>query len=395
MNVESDTQPTHGLAAYRRVLAAPGVAAAAIAVVLAAIQTGSGAVGLVLYVHAVTGSFAAAGAAAGAFTIGLGVTGPPLARLIDRFGPRPVLIPSSFLGAAGMAAVVGLGDAGAGPLAMAAAAGLGGCAMPPVGGVLRRQWPDLISAHDLPTAYAFDAILIEVLFIGGPLLAGGLAATIGPGGGILVCAGVGLVGMLWFALLPLAAGRGHRRSRRGGPGVFSARAMRVVILAGVPLGCTFGALDVALPAFGVVHGSSALGGPFTAALAVGSALGGAFFGARPHIFGDPVRSFFTLRLLQVITCVPVLLAFSVPSMFFLAALAGLTVAPVGAVRSRLVHASAPPEIGTEAFTWISLSITVGASSGAAIAGPLVQSLGWRAGVVLAFAVPALGLLIRE
>lgn len=51
----------------------------------------------------------------------------------------------------------------------------------------------------------------------------------------------------------------------------------------------------------------------------------------------------------------------------------------------------PPGTGTEVFTWLSLSIVVGASAGSALAGPLVQSGGWRAGVVLAAALPALGL----
>jgi len=59
----------------------------------------------------------------------------------------------------------------------------------------------------------------------------------------------------------------------------------------------------------------------------------------------------------------------------------------------------PSGTGTEAFTWLALSLTVGASAGAALAGPLVQSSGWRAGVLLAAGLPALGvpliLLHRE
>ena len=40
-----------------------------------------------------TGSFAAAGAAAGAFAAALGLTAPLLGRLIDRHGPRRSLPP--------------------------------------------------------------------------------------------------------------------------------------------------------------------------------------------------------------------------------------------------------------------------------------------------------------
>lgn len=51
----------------------------------------------------------------------------------------------------------------------------------------------------------------------------------------------------------------------------------------------------------------------------------------------------------------------------------------------------PPGTGTEVFTWLSLSLMIGASAGSAIAGPVVQAGGWRAGVILAAALPALGL----
>jgi MFS family permease len=51
----------------------------------------------------------------------------------------------------------------------------------------------------------------------------------------------------------------------------------------------------------------------------------------------------------------------------------------------------PPGTGTEVFTWLSLSLMIGASAGAAIAGPIVQAGGWRAGIVLAAVLPALGL----
>ncbi|MGE5408730.1 MAG: MFS transporter, partial [Syntrophothermus sp.] len=153
---------------------------------------------------------------------------------------------------------------------------------------------------------------------------------------------------------------------------------------------TFGALDVAFPAFGVLHGSSALGGPMAAALAFGSALGGLLYGLRPHTLGTPRRSFLVLSFLQALTCVPVLLVTDVPQMFVAAAVAGICVAPLGTVRNQLVQRTMPAGTGAEAFTWMALSITVGAAAGSAIAGPLVEAGGWEAGAVLACAVPVTG-----
>jgi hypothetical protein len=41
---------------------------------------------------------------------------------------------------------------------------------------------------------------------------------------------------------------------------------------------------------------------------------------------------------------------------------------------------------------VTVSIAVGASAGSALAGPLVEAGGWRAGVALACAAPAAGFL---
>jgi MFS family permease len=107
-------RPTQGLAAYRRVLAAPHVRPMVAFALLARMPIGMGAVALILFVHAQTGSFGAAGVVAGAYTIGLGITGPALARLIDRRGSRLVIVPGALVVMAAMLAVVTLGEAGAG-----------------------------------------------------------------------------------------------------------------------------------------------------------------------------------------------------------------------------------------------------------------------------------------
>ena len=389
-----DTSPTHGFAAYRRVLAAPHVLPLMLTSVLARLPVGMIALVLVIYVHGATDSFAAAGIVAGAYTIGLGITGPLLGRLIDRRGPRAVILPAALVASAALAAIVVLGHAGAGPVALALAAAVSGCATPPIGGVTRQRLPALVSPHDLPTVYALDSIGIEAVFIAGPLLAGILAATVGAGTGVLVAAGLGCLGGAWFAALAnLAPSHAEERRSHGWAGALASPALRFLVFTGIPIGITFGALDVALPAFGADHGNSALGGPFAASLAVGSAIAGVAYGARPHTFGSPARTFFVLGAAQALTCLPILLVTNVPEMFVAAALAGICVAPLITVRNQLARDGMLAGTGTEAFTWLGLSITLGASLGSALAGPLVEAGGWRAGAVVACVVPSFAICL--
>ncbi|HVS99450.1 MAG TPA: hypothetical protein VHE08_02960 [Solirubrobacterales bacterium] len=114
-----------GFATYRRVLATPGVRPMVLFSLPARTPIGMGGVALILFVHARTGSFGSAGVVTGAFTIGIGLTGPPLARLVDRHGSRWVVVPGAIVMAAALVAVVVLGELGAGTVPLAAAGGQG------------------------------------------------------------------------------------------------------------------------------------------------------------------------------------------------------------------------------------------------------------------------------
>jgi MFS family permease len=378
--------------AYRRILAAPHVLQLTIASVVARVPVGMTGVALVIYVHDRTGSFGAAGAVAGASTIGLALTAPVLGRLVDRRGPRPVLVPASALTAVALVALVLVGNAGGGTLALVVLAGLSGAAMPPVGGILRHLWPDLVAEELLVNAYVLDSILIEAVFISGPLLTGLLAATAGASAALLVAAGLGLVGVIWFvALPPLSRFEPAAPQHRTRAGALASPVIRLLVFTGFAIGSTFGALDVTGPAFGAAHGSSALGGPFGASLALGSALGALVYGSAPERFGTPAQVTVRLALFQPLICLPLLLAPTVGVMLALGVLAGTFIAPTITARTQIAREAMPPGTGTEVFTWLSLSLMIGASAGSAIAGPVVQAGGWRAGVVLAAALPALGL----
>lgn len=378
--------------AYRRILASPHVLSLALASVVARLPVGMGGVAIVIYLHEQTGSFAAAGVAAGAFTLGLGGTAPLLGRLVDRRGPRAVVVPSALVAAAGLVAIVVCGQEGAGAAPMVLAAAVAGAGAPPIGGLIRHLWTDLVEPPLLVSAYAFDAILIEAFFVAGPLLAGLIAATADAGIALLVAAGLAVGGSLWFVASPpvgaMEPAPPHQHTRAG---ALASGAIRLLVLTGFFLGSSFGALDVALPAFGAAHGSTALGGPFGAALATGSALGALAYGAAPQPLGNAGRAYVALAILQPLIVLPLLAAPSVPAMLLLGILAGSFIAPSITARSQIAQAALPPGTGTEAFSWLSLSIVVGASAGSALAGPLVEAHGWRAGVLLAAALPAVGL----
>jgi hypothetical protein len=382
---------------YREVMRTPGAWPIAIASLVARMPNSMSGVALVLFLHEETGSFASAGLVTGAMVLGMGGTGPVLARLIDRRGARVVLLGGGLVAAAALVAIFALGEAGAPPGVLAALAVVAGGAMPPIGSVSRRRWGGLVAAERLPTAYAVEAILLETIFIAGPALAGLLAGVFDAGVALLVAAALGAVGAAWISTLVGGIG-GPDDAAAGTPerhwaGALRFPMVRLLIATGLLMGASIGAMEIAMPAFGAAHGNAALGGPYAAAMGVGSLVCGAIYGARSGAFGPPGRALVTLTLLQGLTAAPLLAIDGTAAMLPAALLAGSFWAPMNTVRSRLIQARVDHAEAIEAFTWDGLAETAGASVSIAAVGPLVAAQGWRAAVVVACAVPLLGALV--
>jgi predicted MFS family arabinose efflux permease len=77
-------------------------------------------------------------------------------------------------------------------------------------------------------------------------------------------------------------------------------------------------------------------------------------------------------------------------MLALSAVAGCMIAPLTAAESQLTVLVAPRGSATEAVTWIVMATVVGLAAGNALAGVLVQASGWRAAVLCACALGAVG-----
>jgi len=329
---------------------------------------------LLLLARAEHGSYATAGAVAGAFAVGAAAGGPVAGRAIDRLGQPTVLVVVALARSAALLGIVLVAPSSL-PLAAVLAAAAGALT-PPLEPALRALWPDLAGGdeHALSAAYELDAGAQELIFVVGPLLVAVAVALGSPATALHVTSAVGLAGTLAFALAPPA----RRWVAAEHPAVRWSAAVRapqvgLLLALGVLAGAATGMVNVTATAFAErTLENRDLAGWLLAAWAVGALAGGLAAAARRWTLA-PERRLARLLALFAIAFAPALVARSTPAMAGALALAGAFLAPTLACVFVLTGARALPGTVTETFAWLTSSFLVGSAAGAALGGTLSGS----------------------
>jgi MFS family permease len=373
---------------YARLFAVPGARAFSLAGWLARIPMATVGLGSILLVAGETGSYGLAGAVSGTLALSFALASPQWARLMDRRGQGPVLRLTALASLVLGLAFVGVVVADAPLWTWFVLAALCGAAGANVGSVVRSRW-----AHALPdqqqrqTAFAFESVVDEVVFVVGPPLVTFLAALVAPPAGflfgLLVGVGGGLALSRQVATQPPVAvvPAGQRRVRTA---VLSP-ALVVVTVTYLAVGVVFGAMDVVVVGFADAEGQPAAAGVALAVYAAGSLVAGLVYGVL-RVPGTMAARFLVCAVLFALAAQALLLVGSLVWLVPVAFLAGLAIAPLLVAGMSLVESRMDRAALNEGLAWTSTGLTLGVTAGAAVAGAAVDA--W--GAETAFAVPAVG-----
>ncbi len=380
-------------ARYARILRTPHVRPLILAALVARLPIGMDSLAIVLFLRQRTGSYAIAGVVAAAYALGAGAGQPLAARIIDRLGQRPVLLPMAALHVVALGALVGLSFLDAPAAVLVPVALLAGLLIPPVGATLRPLWqsmlrdePDLVS-----TAYALDSVLVEMLFVLGPLLTAAATALLSPAIALGLSAALVTVGTIAFVSSPPS--RDWRPEEPGAAygwlGALRSSGLRTIVATAVPLGLCFGMMEVTLPAFSEDMAQRAWAGVLLSVWSLGSMLSGIAYGG--WVGRVPLASTFVrLALALPLTFLPLAAAPSLWAMPALCLLAGVAIAPLLASAVQLAGQVAPPGALTEAFTWPITALVIGIALGNALAGLVVEAADWRVSFLVAAGTASIG-----
>ncbi|EFK98819.1 transmembrane transporter [Streptomyces sp. SPB78] len=369
---------------YLEVLRAPYASRLLSSTLLGRLPNAVGHIAIVVHVREQGGGYALAGALAAVYGLATAAGQPLLGRAVDLRGQRAVLLPAAVLSALAMAAFAFTGITPR-PLAYLLV-GLAGLSTPPLEGALRALWPSVLGRADrVHTAYALEAVAQEVMFTAGPLLVTLLVALRSTTAALLVVNVLGVLGALSVVLSrPSRAWRGAAREAHW-LGALRSPGLLALLGAFLFVGVALGSITVSALAYSDGAGGETAYGWIMAALGAGALVGGIAYGARVWT-GRPEPRLRLLVALLALGYLPLLLTPDRWTMTGLALLAGVFLAPALACAFVAVDRHAPRGTVTEAFSWLVTTFGVGNALGTALAGPVLDAGGIRAG----FAVAACG-----
>ena len=376
----------------------PDVARLLLVALLTRMPVGMVGFATLMFLREALGNFTLAGTAVGITLVAMAASGPVIGRIVDRHGPRKPLIVTGIVQPLALLAILFSAKAGLPFAVIAAFSALAGLFASPITTLTRTTWRYRFEKEDdRRTAFALDAVMIEINFTVGPAIAALILATVSATAAFATAIGTVVAALLIFMASPaLRYFKVSDTGERHMLGPLTEPRLLVVFAATFGLTLCFGLLEVGYPAFGTALGLPALGGVILAVNSIGSAVGGAIFGGL-RIGMRVERQFACAMGLMAIplflhAVVTDTLAFGVVAFF-----AGALIAPSIAAQSVLVSRLAPARYATEAFTWSSAFIVSGLGTGMALGGLMVETTGlpsaFVAGSVIAAAMALLALAI--
>lgn len=360
---------------YRALFTLPSARQIFAASLLGRLPIGVTGLAILLLMQTSSGSFALGGAAAGCYVTGLALVAPTLGRLIDRHGPRRILAACSVVFPCALLVLVGAsGRAEFGWLAFTAAAAAG-AAFPPITVCMRTYFRQSLADEALlSAAYSAESVLIEIIFIVGPLVVALLVAVAAPAAAVWFAAACGFAGTLLFVRTPaLRTWRVEARTTAGMLGPLADREFVKLVAIVLCFATAFGFLEIGLTAYAIECSDAAFAGVLLGLMSGGSALGGLAYGSRGWNF--PLARQFAVALALTALGLAVLSLRWQPWLFAtLSVVAGIAIAPALIIQSMLVTKTARPEHSTEAFTWTTSALLGGVGIGLAAGGVMLEQL---------------------
>lgn len=373
----------HANTSYKSLFDTPGATLFFLATFVGRIPLAMKALGGVLLIELLTGSYGLAGAVGATQTLVSAFASPRLGRIADRYGERTILLASAIVQTFGMAWLIIAAYADAHPVILLVGAGLVGGSTMPFGSLSRAWWVQTLGkGRRLEKAYALESMADEAGFIIGPLLVIPLSVSVNAAAGLLAS----LVMTIAATVILLGQNKPRTNVRIApqennlpeGKTVIGIPGIQVLIASLLFMGIIFGSVEIVLVAFAEDLGQPNAASIMAATFAFGSLVGAIGYGAVQ--WHSPVDRRLKVAIWWIaLGTIPIVLVNSIPLMSLAVFVTGLAISPGMIAANTVVEHLSPPKMLTEAFSWISSALATGAAFGFIVTGIVLDEVGVRGG----------------
>lgn len=363
---------------YREIFRAPGAKSFSAVGFIARLPWVMVTLGIVTMLSQTHGVYWLAGAVAATFAFANALIAPQISRLVDRYGQSRVLPPATALTVVALAGLMLATRLGAPAWTLFLFAMLSGF-MPSMGALVRARWTELYrDTPKLHTAFAFESVVDEVIYMAGPVISIGLSVALFPEAGPLAATLLLALGTLLFVLQKTTEPPVHAQGRSAGTSVIRLGSVRIIVLTLIAIGAIFGTAEVTAIAFAEQQGQKAAASLVLASYAAGSLIVGLVFGTLK--LRMPLARQLVLAIgLAALTTLPLLVIGSLPMLAAVLFLAGAAVSPTLIISIGLIERVVPAAKLTEGVTWAMTGVGTGMAIGSSLSGWVIDQFGAASG----------------
>jgi len=258
--------------------------------------------------------------------------------------------------------------------------------------MVRARWTGIFRDQPgLYTAFAFESVADELVYIAGASLSVGLSVALFPEAGMLASTLFLAVGTAAFLLQRSTEPRLEPSAERATGSAIRLRPVQIITLALIFVGVIFATAEVSTVAM-----TKELGQPGAASLvigvyALGSFIVGIIVGGLNLTMPLPRRMLISVAAIAL-TTLPLLLADTVLMLAITVFISGLAISPTFITAFGLIERRVPEAMLTEGITWVMTGIGIGMALGAFATGWVVDTFGAHSGFFVSVAAAFASLL---
>lgn len=376
---------------YAEIFRARGAKGFAAAGFVARLPIAMAPIGIVAMLSQAKGEYLLAGAVSATFALTNAFVAPQISRLVDRLGQTVIVAPAATISVIAFLVLIAATNQDW-PVWTLFVSAFVAATMPSIPAMVRARWTEIFRGRpELNTAFAFESVADELVYIAGASLSVGLSVALFAEAGMLASTLFLAVGTAAFIMQRSTEPRIRPVAESAGGSAIRRRPVQIITLALIFVGAIFATAEVSAVAITKELGQPGAASFVIGVYAVGSFVVGLIIGALN--LQMPLQRQLAIAVSVIaVTTVPLLFADTVALLALAIFVSGLAVSPTFITAFGLIERRVPESMLTEGITWVMTGIGIGMAFGAFATGWVVDNFGAQNGFWVSVASGAAALL---